>query len=118
LEVSTAVPPGTIQDQHDLFVCSCSYLLGKSRQGEGEDLNADPGQQQPAGLSALRMHKRQDVHPFIALSDWGFHPRSLWRPDPSQNGLETNAMLIHGPEFNASLGMLVMHQSHLLRAFF
>ncbi len=54
-ESSTAVPPGTIQNQHDLFVWPCSHLLGKSGQGEREDLNADRGQQQPTRLSTLWM---------------------------------------------------------------
>lgn len=42
-ESRTAVPPSPIQDQHDVCVWPCSHLLGKSGQGEGEDLNVDRG---------------------------------------------------------------------------
>ena len=109
VESSTAVPAGTIQDQHDLFVWPCSYLLRKSGQGKGEDLNTDRGQQQPTRLPALWMNKGKDIHPFIALGHRGFHRRSLWSPDASQDRFETNPMLIHRPQFDAGLGMVVLH---------
>lgn len=64
------------------------------------------------------MHKGKHVHPFIALGHRGVDRRSLWGPDSSQDRLETNAVLIHGPEFDAGLGMLVLHQGHVLGKFF
>ena len=37
-ESSTAVPPGTIQNQHDVFVWPCSHLLSKSGKPRGRRL--------------------------------------------------------------------------------
>jgi len=118
LESSTAVPPGTIQNQPDLVVWPCSHLLGKSGQGEGEDLNADRGQEPPTRLSALWMHKGKDVHPFVALGYRGFDRRSLGSPDPSQDWFEADPMLIHRPELDAGLGVVVLPQGELVRQFF
>jgi hypothetical protein len=118
LELSTAVPPCPIQNQHDLFVWSCSHLVGKSGQGAGEHLNIHAGQQQPTGLPTLRMDKGKDLHPFIALGHWGFHRCSLCGPDPSQDGLETDTVLVHRPELNLRLGVLLLHKGYLLRNFF
>src|SRR5579885_995499 len=118
LESSTAVPPGTIQNQPDLVVWPCSHLLGKSGQVEGEDLNADRGQEPPTRLSALWMHKGKDVHPFRALGYRGFDRRSLGSPDPSQDWFEADPMLIHRPELDAGLGVVVLPQGELVRQFF
>ena len=117
-EVSAAVPARPIHDQQDLFSWSCSHLLGKGGQGAGEHLDADRRQQPPAGLSALRMHKGEDIHPFIALSHWGFDCCSLWCPDPSQNRFETDTMLIHRPQLDAGLAVLLLYQRYLFWQFF
>lgn len=118
LQVSTAMPSGPIQNQHDLFGESCSHLVGKSRQGAGEHLDIDRGQDEPTGFPALWMHKSKDVHPLIALGDGGLHRGSRRRPDSSQDGLEANAMLIHRPQFDLGVWVLVLHQGHLLGQFF
>jgi hypothetical protein len=118
LKSRTAVPSGTIQHQHDVLVWPCSHLLGKSGQGKGEDLNADCREQQPTRPPALGMHKGKDVHPFITLGYWGFHRCTLRSPDASQDRLEANPMLIHGPEFSLCLRVLVLHQSELVWQFF
>ena len=118
LEPSTAVLSSTIKDQQDLFVWPCSHLLGKSCQGAGEGLNADRGQQQPTRLPALWTHKGQDVHPLIALGHGGFHCRSLGSPNSSQDRFEANPMLIHRPELNLRLRVLVLHQGYLFWQFF
>ena len=67
LKSSTAVPAGTIENQHDLFVWSCAHLLGKSGQDERKDLNVDCGHEPPARLPALWVNKSKDIHPFVAL---------------------------------------------------
>jgi hypothetical protein len=112
-ESSTAVPASTIEHQHDLFVWPCSHLLGKSGQGEGEDLNADRGHQQPTRLPALRMHKGKNIHPFVALGHQGFDRSSLGSPDASQDRFEANPMLIPAPPLDARLGMGVLNECDL-----
>jgi hypothetical protein len=110
-ESSTAVPPGTIQNQHDLFVWPCSRPpLAKAESREREDLNADRGHEPPTRLPALWMHKGKDIHPFIALGHRGFDGGSLGSPDASQDRFEADPMLIHGPQLDAGLGVLVLHQ--------
>lgn len=103
--LGTLVPTGPIQDQHDLFVRSRSGLLGKQREGLGEDLPIHRWQQEPARLPALWMDKGKDIHPFIALGHWSSDGGSFGCPDPPQNGLEANAVLIHTPQFNTCVRM-------------
>ena len=64
------------------------------------------------------MHKRKDIHPFIALGHRGFDRGSQGSPNASQDRFEADPMLIHGPELDAGLWMLVLHQGHLFREFF
>lgn len=117
-QLSTAVPACTIKNQHDWFVWSCSHLFGKHGQGAGEDLDVDRGQQQPAGLPALRMHKSVDIHPLVVRSNWRGNRRPFERPDPSQDRFEANAMLIHRPHFDARLRIRLLHGGDLLGQFF
>jgi hypothetical protein len=69
-------------------------------------------------VPALGMDKSKDIHPLIALSDWGFDGRSLWGPNPSKDRFEANAMLIHRPQFDDRLRVGVMYQGDLLGQFF
>jgi hypothetical protein len=117
-ESRTAVPAGTIQHEDDVFVWPCSSFLGKSGQGEGEDLHADGGQQQPARPPTLGMDKGKDIHPFVALGHRGLDRGSLGSPDPPQDRFEADPVLIHTPQLNAGVWMLVLHQSELVRQFF
>ena len=64
------------------------------------------------------MHKSKDIHPFVALGYWSFHRRSLGRPDASQDRFETDAMLIHGPELDAGVWVLMLHHGEVVRQFF
>ena len=65
-----------------------------------------------------RMDKAVDVHPLVTRGDLGSHGRSLQGPDPPDDGLEADAMLIHGPEFYRDLRILLLDQSYLQRQVF
>ena len=58
------------------------------------------------------------IHPLIVRGYRRFDCRSLWCPDPPQNGFEANAVLIHAPQFDGRLRMRGSYVLDLLGQFF
>jgi hypothetical protein len=52
------------------------------------------------------------------MSHRSFDRGSFGSPDASQDRFEADPMLIHRPQLNAGLRMLVLYQSELVRQFF
>src|SRR5215831_10127761 len=92
LEISTRMPASLIQDQEDVFVWPHPVLLGKGRQSKGKGYGRDRWHEQPAGLSALRLHKSVEVPPWRALADYGPHSTPRAGPDATQDRCEAKAV--------------------------
>src|SRR2546429_5975020 len=117
-QLRTAMPACSIQHQDNMLARTGTDTACKLLQGQIHHGNIDPRKEQPDGSPRLRMHKAIDVHPLVArLHD---HPRThaLLHPDATQQGFETDAMLIKGPEFDACLGMLPLDLGSLAGKFF
>ena len=116
-ERGTRVPPCAIEHQQDLFASSCSHLLCKHLQNLGEYLCMHAWQEQPPAAPAFGIDKGRHIHPLITRGYWSHNRRSLWCPDPPQNGFEADAMLIHAPPFDALVRMGWLHGLNLLGQF-
>lgn len=117
-EVGTAMPPCSIQHQRNLFVRTSSNTSRKVLQGQGHHWDVDPRQEQPDGPSRLWMHKAVDVHPLRACLHDDPRTRAFPHPDPPEQGFETDAMLIEGPEFDTGGRMVLLDRGYLERKFF
>jgi len=117
-ELRTGMPPGPVQKEHHAFVWADSCFLGKESQGLGEDLHIHGRQQQPTCAPALWMHTGVDVHPFVALRHHRFDSPSFQRPDPPQDRLEADTVLIGAPEFHTGLWICLVNGLHFLGQFF
>jgi len=118
-ESCTAVPASPIQHEHNVFVWPCSHppLANAAKAREKiSTLTVGTSSQLVRPLCGCDICK--DIHPFVALGHRGFDRGSFGCPDAAQNRFEADAMLIHGPRLDAGVGILVLHQSHLLRQFF
>jgi hypothetical protein len=104
-ELRTAMPPCPIKHNHKLFGRTSADAFGKVLQGQVHHLDIDPWQEQPNGVSRLRMHEAAHVHPLIACLHDDTRTRSFSHPDAAEQRLEANAMLIEGPEFDTGLRM-------------
>ncbi len=112
------MPARPIQHQRNLFVRTRSDTSGKVLQGQGHHGDVDPRQEQPDGPSRLWMHKAVDVHPLIPCLHDNPRARAFPHPDPPEQGLETDAMLIEGPKFDAGGRVVLLDLGYLEREFF
>ena len=118
LQISTRVPASLIQDQQDVLVWPHPVLLGKRRQRQGKGRGIDRRHEQPAGLSALRLHQPVEIHPLLALANHDPHSGPFAGPDAAQNRFEANAVLILAPEFQAGFWVRLLQREDLLGQFF
>jgi len=107
-ELGTAMPACPIQHEPNVFARTSTDAFSKVLQRQVHHLDIDPRQEQPNGAPGLRMHEAIHVHPLIARLHGDPRPRSFSHPDAAQQRLETNTMLIEGPQFNACLRMLLL----------
>lgn len=108
-ESEAFMPSSAVEHQQDLFLFAGSYGLSEVLQGQCKDLNVHGGQEQPLRVSGGWVDKGIDVEPLVAM----FH-NSRWtlaveHPDPTEEGLESDAMLIGGPEFDRGLWSSLLH---------
>ncbi len=82
---------------------SCPDRLGEQGKRDGEDLCRHTRQQIPLGLAGGWLHKTVDVEPLEALLDGHSRARATADPDPAQDRLQPNAVLIGGPQFDRGL---------------
>ena len=110
-ESSTLVPARLIEHQEQVFLWPHPLFVSESCEREGKGRSIDRRHEKPTGLSAPGMHKPIQIYPLIARSDHGPHAGPLAGPDAAQDRLETDAVLILTPQFNACLGIRLMQAS-------
>lgn len=69
-------------------------------------------------LEVGRLDKTVEVEPLVALMHTDAWARPFAHPDASENGFESNPMLIGRPELNRRLGKGLLERVHLLWKFF
>ena len=117
-EFLAGMPPSSIKHQQDLLAGTGSDRLSKVGKRDGEDLRRHGRQQKPFGLASGRLNKRVEVEPLVALMYTNAWARPFAHPDTSENGFESNSMLIGRPQLNRRLGKGLLERIHLLWKFF
>jgi hypothetical protein len=102
--LGAAVPAGLIHHEHYLLGGPCPDLLGEMGQGAGEGRDIDRRHEQPVRRPRLGLHKPIDVLPLVAGPDAGAERLAPPRPDPPEDRLQPDAMLVGGPQFDGGVG--------------
>lgn len=90
------VPAGAVEDEDDDPVASGARLAGEEREGVLEELLVDAGGGRDEG---------GDVEPFEAVVAAGDRALATRRPDPPQDRLQPDAVLVGGEDLDCRLGM-------------
>lgn len=75
-------------------------------------------QHEPTGAPTLWVQAGVDVHPLIALCHHRFDSASFERPDPTQDRLQTDPVLISTPQFHVRLRIRLTNGLDFLGQFF
>ena len=99
------VPAGAVEDEEDDAVAAGAGLAGEEREGVGEELRVDAGPDVPEALAGGRRDEGGDVEPFEAVVAAGDRALALRRPDPAEDGLQPEAVLVGGEDLDRRAGM-------------
>ena len=104
-EARRGVPAGTVEDEEDDAVAAGPRLAGEEREGVGEELLVDAGPEIPEALAGGRRDEGGDVEPFETMMAAGGGALAAWRPDPAQDRLQPDAVLVGGEDLDRRAGM-------------
>ena len=94
----------TVPDQKNALA-NAGVFFGELREESLHTLGIQPWQDEPENAPRLRMCRRIEPEPFVALihfTDWTL---SNGCPDAAQDGLETEASFVLAPDFDALQGV-------------
>ena len=98
------MPTCLIKDEQDPLRRACTNGLGEMRQRNREHIRPHCRQEQPFHLSRSRLHTTVEIEPLEAMLDSNTRPGTFAYPDPAQNRLEPDTVLIGRPQLNYGLG--------------
>src|SRR5437879_546962 len=113
-EFFAGMPASLIEDQQDALRRACANGLGELCQGNREHIRPHRWQEHPFRLSGSWLHKTGEVEPQEAMLDSDTRPGPFAYPDPAQNRLESDTVLIGRPYLNCGLGKRLLDRFHLL----
>ncbi len=96
-QLDTGMPARPIEHEDDLLGRAGADLACKFGQFDFKHGNADRRRQMEDGPTRGRMHEAHQVTPGEAVLNDGGRTLPNRRPDPSQERLEADAMLVAGP---------------------
>jgi hypothetical protein len=99
------VPAGAVKDEQDDPVAPCTRLAGEEREGVLEKLLVDAGREIPEALAGGGGDEGDDVEPFETVVAAGERAFSARRPDPAQDWLQPDAVLVGGEGLDCRAGM-------------
>src|SRR4051795_2501476 len=99
-QVRRSVPAGVVEPEDDDAIPSRPGLTGKQGQEPCEERLRDPVRHIPEGLARGRLHEGGDVQPLVAVMTHRDRPLTFGRPNPAQDRLQPNAVLIRGPDLD------------------
>ena len=105
-QVGRGVPAGVVELKHDDAIPSRPSLAGKQGQQRGKERLGHPVRYVPEGLAGDRLHEGGDVQPLIAVMAKRDGPLAFGRPDPAQDRLQPDAVLVRGPDLNRLVRVL------------
>jgi hypothetical protein len=105
----------TVPDQKDALALS-GMLFGEGREESLHARGIKPWQDEPEDSPRLRVRRRIEPEPFVALIDFTDRTLSRGCPDAAQDRLETEARLVLAPDFDL-IGGVRLSQSLSLKLY-
>lgn len=113
-EIRRRMPAGLVEHEHDRLAGSRTNRLGECAEREAGRGRIDARQDEPVGLAGRRPDPAVEPGPLVAGVDRYARRTPLGAPDPAQDGLESDAMLILRPDFDARARMGALDLGYLL----
>ncbi len=105
-QVWFGVPAGVVELKHEDALASRPGLAGKQGQQRGKERLGDPVRHVPEHLAGDRLDEGGHVEPLGAGVTERDGPLAFGRPDPAQDRLQPNPVLIRGPDLNRFVRVL------------
>ena len=99
-QLGARMPASPIQDEHDLFGGAGADLTGEGRQLDFEERDTDRCGQMEDRPPGGGMDEADEGAPVVAVLHRGRGPLPIETPDLVQDRLQTDAVLVDGPEFD------------------
>jgi hypothetical protein len=112
------VPSGAVEHEDDDPVASGARLAGEEREGGLEELLVDAGGEIPEALAGGGRDEGGDVEPLEAVMAAGDRALATRRPDPAQDRLQPDAVLVGGEGLDRRAGMALGFLGDGFREFF
>src|SRR5215207_5494278 len=111
-QVGRGVPAGAVEPdprvkpEDDDAIPSRPGLARKQGQQRRKERLGDPVRDGPEGLARDWLHEGGDVQPLVAVVTQRDRPLAFGRPDPTQDRLQADAVLIRGPDLDRRVRVL------------
>src|SRR5215218_9136134 len=105
-QVGCGVPAGVVEPEYDDALPSRPGLARNQRQQRGEERLGHSVRYVPEHLAGDRLDEGGHVQPLMAVVTEGDGPLPLGRPDPAQDRLQPEAVLVGGPDFDRRVRVL------------
>lgn len=99
------VVSGAVEDEDDDPVAPGAGLAGEEGEGVLEEVLADAGREVPEALAGGWRDEGGDVEPLEAVVAPGDRTLAFRRPDPAEDGLQPEAVLVGGEDLDRRAGM-------------
>ncbi len=103
-QAEAGVPACAIEHEHDLFGGAGSRLTRKFCQLDFKERDADRGGQMEEGAARGGMDKADKIAPSKAVLHGGDRTLADRRPDPAQQRLQADTMLVGRPQLDLRVG--------------
>ena len=117
-QVGRGVPAGVVELKHDHALASRPGLTGKQRQQRGKERLGDAVRHIPEHLAGDRLDEGGDVQPLVPVVAKCDGPLALGRPDPAQDRLQPDAVLVGRPDLDRFVRVLGSRLGDGLLSFF
>ena len=97
----------TVPDQKNALAFAC-MLFGERREESLHTRGIKSWQDEPKDAPRLRVRRRVEPEPFVALINFTDRTLSDGCPDAAQHRLETEASFVLAPDFNGLRGMRLL----------
>jgi len=104
LQLDAGVPARAIHHENELLRRAGPDLAREFGQLDFKDRNADRCRQMEDRASRGGMHEADEIAPGEAMLDDGGWTRATRRPDPAEQRLQADTVVIGGPQFTRRLG--------------
>ena len=105
-QVGRGVPAGAVEPEHDDAIPSRPGLTRKQRQQRRKERLGDAVRDGPEGLAGDRLHEGGDVQPRVPVVAERDRPLTFGRPDPADDRLQPDAVLVRGPDLDRLVRVL------------